>query len=98
MYKASIGSKWQASRGILRHLCPSAWKHAVVFGIKKRGGRFVPKRRDVWSNLQEVDGRSHIGSGIAWMTNADSHDSDQNSTLQFKKRLVNDPKGEQLLP
>jgi hypothetical protein len=37
-------------------------------------------------DLQDVDGRSHIGSGIAWMTNADSHDSDQNSTLQFKKR------------
>jgi hypothetical protein len=26
------------------------------------------------------------GSGEATMTNADSHDSDQNSTLQFKKR------------
>jgi hypothetical protein len=30
MYKASICSQWQASRGILGHLCPSAWKHAVV--------------------------------------------------------------------
>jgi hypothetical protein len=32
--------------GILRHLGPSAGKHAVVFGINKRGDRFVPKRRD----------------------------------------------------
>ncbi len=30
--------------GILRHLCPSAWKHPVVFGINKRGGRFVQEQ------------------------------------------------------
>jgi hypothetical protein len=44
------------------------------------------KKAHEGSNLQDVDGRSHIGSGIAWMTNADSHDSDQFPTLQFKKR------------
>jgi hypothetical protein len=54
--------------------------------INRRRGRLVPKRRDAWSNLQAVNARSPMGSGEATMTNADSHDSDQNSTLQFKKR------------
>jgi PAS domain S-box-containing protein len=35
-------------------------------------------------NLQDVDGRSDMGSGIARMANADSHDSRQFSILQFK--------------
>jgi hypothetical protein len=38
------------------------------------------------SNVQAVDGRSRIGSGFAWMTNADSHDSDQFPILQLKNR------------
>jgi hypothetical protein len=38
------------------------------------------------SNLQDVDGRSRIGSGFAWMTTADSHDSRQFPILQFKNR------------
>jgi hypothetical protein len=56
--------------------------------INRRRGRLVPKRRDAWSNLQAVNARSPMGSGEATMTNADSHDSDQNSTLQFKKGSV----------
>jgi hypothetical protein len=33
------------------------------------------------SNLQDVDGRSRIGSGMASTANADSHPSRQNPTL-----------------
>jgi hypothetical protein len=40
------------------------------------------------SNLQDVDGRSRIGSGEATMTNADSHDSRQFPIFQFKNGSV----------
>jgi hypothetical protein len=36
------------------------------------------------ANLQDGDGRNPIGSGFAWMINADSHDSDQFPALQRK--------------
>ena len=62
------------------------FRRAVVFGINKRGGRFVPTRCDAWSNLQAVDGRSRIRSGEATMTNADSNPSHQIPTLPFKNR------------
>jgi hypothetical protein len=38
------------------------------------------------SNLQDIDGRSRIGSGEATMTNADSNPSHQIPILQFKNR------------
>ena len=61
-------------------------------------GRKAPRARRWWpssgfvgvltrqreSNLQDLDGRSHIGSGFTWMANADSQDSDQFPTLPYK--------------
>src|SRR5512135_3279276 len=82
--KASVCSKWQATVAFSATCVHLHFRRAVVFGIKQRGGRFVPERRDAWSNLQAVDGRSHIGSGLAWRRTTDSHPSRQIPTLQFK--------------
>jgi hypothetical protein len=97
--KGSVESQLRASRdvqginrltiaghtGILRHLCPSAFQP----GSGDRGSKSVEavlSGRHEGSNLQAVDGRSRIGSGFAWMTTADSHDSRPFPTLQLKNR------------
>jgi hypothetical protein len=56
---------------------------AMVCGIKKREGEFVPTRQK-GSNFQEVNGSSPIGSGMTWMITADSQHSRQFPTFSSK--------------
>ncbi len=72
-------------RGILRHLCPSAFQPGSG-DRRSKSVEAVLSGRHKGSNLQPIDGRIRIRSGFAWITNADSNPSHQIPTLQFKKR------------
>ena len=58
----------------------------MIYEIGKYDEQNIPSWRvlSAGANLQGGDGRSHIGSGFAWMANADSQDSDQFPTLPYK--------------
>jgi hypothetical protein len=72
--------------GILRHLCPSAFQPRSGLWDQKAQRPMRAKKAHKGSNFQEVDGRSHIGSGLAWRRTTDYHDSHQFPTLQLKNR------------
>ena len=78
------------------HTCGPLWDSPppVSIGMEARSGlgdqqawrQARAKKAQEGSNFQAVDARIPMGSGFAWITNADSHDLDQIPTLQFKKR------------
>lgn len=85
MCKASICSKLSATGGFSATWVPLPFRRTAA-GVQSTSAEAVLSGRHEGSNLPAIDGRSRIGSGLAWMTNADSNPSHQFPILQFKKR------------